>query len=97
MVTEEVIGIAVFVAFSALFAGFWCFLLMVLSRMSGWYRLAQNSECSEKFVGKRSFFQSGRMNGFIFLSSLTFKVNEVGLFMVPIFLFRPFHEPILIP
>lgn len=83
--------------FPFFFVGMWCFVLRLLSFMSGWTKLAGQFHFSDKFEGKYYRFQSGRMNQVNFSSSIEMGVNETGLYLVPMILFRLFHKPLLIP
>lgn len=83
--------------FPFLFAGMWCFVLFMLSKQSGWSRLAEIFECKERIEGKYYRFQSARINKVQFSSALEMGINELGLLLVPFLPFRLFHKRLLIP
>lgn len=83
--------------FPVLFPVLWCFILFVLSRISGWSRVSKIFAYDGKIDGKYMRFQSARISGVRFGSSLEVGVNEVGLLIVPFLPFRPFHKRLLIP
>lgn len=83
--------------FPFFFIGMWCAVLRILSIMSGWTQLAERFHHTEKFGGKYYRFQSARMKQVNFSSALEMGVNETGLYLVPMILFRLFHKPLLVP
>ena len=83
--------------FPFFFIGIWILVLKKLSSMSGWATLAQQFHFQEKFEGKYYRFQSARLNKVNYSSTLEIGMNEMGLYMVPIILFRLFHQPLFIP
>ena len=85
------------VVFLFIFVGMWILVLKKLSLMSGWVKLAERFHFQEKFKGKYYRFQSARLNKINFSSSLEMGMDEMGLYLVPMILFRIFHKPIFIP
>ena len=83
--------------FPFFFIGMWIFVLKKLSSMSGWATLAEHFHFQEKFEGRYYRFQSARLNKVNYSSTLEIGMNEMGLYMVPIILFRLFHQPLFIP
>ncbi len=83
--------------FPLFFIGIWCAVLRILSAMSGWTQLAEQFHHPETFRGKIYRFQSARMKGVSFNNVLNIGVDETGLHLVPMVLFRLFHRPLLIP
>ena len=62
--------------------------------MSGWSKLADQFHFQDRFKGKYYRFQSARLNKVNFSSSLEIGMDEIGLYLVPMILFRLFHKPI---
>ncbi len=85
------------VVFPFFFIGMWVFVLKKISLRSGWATLAEQFHFQEKFEGRYYRFQSARLNKVDFSSSLEMGMNEMGLYLVPMILFRLFHKPIFIP
>jgi hypothetical protein len=83
--------------FPFFFIGMWILVLKKLSSMSGWATLAEHFHFQEKFEGKYYRFQSARLKKVNYSSTLEIGMNEMGLYMVPIILFRLFHQPLFIP
>ncbi len=73
------------------------FMFFVLSYLSGWRKLAEKYYYPKTFTGKTYSFRAARIKKVRFKGALTFGVNDEGLYMVPIFLFRLLHQPLLIP
>jgi hypothetical protein len=78
--------------------GFYCFLLLVVSRLSGWNLLAKSFRSDQPLAGKIWNWQSARMR---YLSHynrcLRVGANSSGLYLVPMGPFRFFHPPLFIP
>jgi len=83
--------------FPVYFAALWFFILWILSLTSGWRRLASRYHHPQDFQGDFLRFQSARMNWVNFSSVLNLGLNERGLYLAPMALFRPFHKPLFIP
>lgn len=83
--------------FLILFPALWSLVLFILSTKSGWSRVAQTYLFNGKIKGKYYRFQSARISGVGFRSSLEVGISDDGLLLVPLLPFRPFHRRILIP
>ena len=83
--------------FPFLFIGMWVLVLKILSIKSGWVKLVEKYCFLEKFKGKYYRSQSAKIKKVNFSGSLEMGVNERGLYLIPMILFRLFHKPILIP
>ncbi len=68
----------------------------IISKM-GWTDLAAKYETSPEFIGTKIGLISANINSANYKNSLILKYNDEGIFLRPIFLFRLFHKPILIP
>src|SRR5262245_27125558 len=78
------------------FLVFWCCLLFVIGRVSGWSLLAQKYRADAPFDGAHWHFQRAQMKwrcNYV----LTVGANATGLFLKPLFFFRPGHPPLFIP
>jgi hypothetical protein len=67
-----------------------------ISRM-GWDKLVQHFKAIDKFEGKRVGLISVTINSGNYQNSIVLKYNYQGIYLKPIFLFRLFHPPVLIP
>jgi len=83
--------------FPILFVGTWCLALKLLSTMSGWSQLTARFDLQGEFQGRIWRFQSARMNRVSFRAALSIGAGRGGLYLVPMLLWRPFHNPLLIP
>jgi len=79
------------------FVALWVAVSYTLSKKSGWSRLTEKYQFSQKFEGQYFRFQSAKMNKINFNSALEIGVNDSGMYLVPMILLRLFHKPILIP
>ena len=79
------------------FTGLWILILKLLSVLSGWTTLAERFYFQGTFDGRYFRFQSAWMNKVLFRSSLEMGMNVMGLYLIPMILFRLFHKPIFIP
>ncbi len=79
------------------FTGLWILILKLFSVLSGWRTLAERFQYQDKFEGRYYRFQSAWMNKVLFRSSLEMGMNVMGLYLIPMILFRLFHKPIFIP
>ena len=85
------------VHFIALIPAMWCFLSWLLSRLSGWSRLAEHYPASQGIVGESAHMRSGRIGAVHYHSALSFRVNDEGLRIAVAFPLRLGHPPIFIP
>lgn len=76
--------------FGLLFILLWFVGLKNISKCSGWKALAQKYEFKGKFHGK--LLRCHGLGG-----STHIGANEDGLYFAMIFVFRPFHKPLLVP
>lgn len=93
---EEAILALVILAFS--FG--WCSVLLVLSRIAGWRRLAERYPCSAPIAGRSWWFQSAGIRCYLeanYGNCLTVTVNDGGLGLAILFPFRIGHPPLFIP
>jgi len=90
--------VIILVGASLLFAvGIWLLVLWILARASGWARLAEQFYFPEPFAGRILRFQSARIRQANYNGCLQLGVSAEGLYLVPFPLFKPFHQPLLIP
>ncbi len=76
----------------------WILVGYVIALGGGWRLLAKRFRAQAPFSGKKWGGQSARMNWAANYSGvLTIGADNSGLFMVPFFLFRAGHPPLLIP
>ncbi len=84
--------------FVVFFLGIWVVVSFTLSRVSGWTRLAQHYPADRSFDGQLIRFQAAQFRAATnYNGCLDFGANYEGLYIVPMFLFRAFHPPLLIP
>ena len=76
--------------FGLLFIFWWFVCLKCLSKSSGWEALAQKYEYKGKFNGK--LLRCHGLGGGTHIGA-----NEDGLYLAVLFVFRPFHKPLLVP
>jgi hypothetical protein len=98
---EEIIGRYPYL-FPAFFAAFWCFVLSILARLSGWTHLATFYRSEDSFEGAKRHFQSmsmgrGGLMDTNFSNCVTFGVDQRVFRLSMFLLFRPFHPPLSIP
>ncbi len=87
-------------AFAALFPFVWCFVSFVLSFVGGWHELARRHPAGPKPKDGVDYpMCSGRTGEFgaSYKGCLNVTIAREGLYMVPLFLFRAFHPPLLLP
>jgi hypothetical protein len=70
---------------------------VVLSRLSGWYRLSKQFSAAEFVAAESAWFRSASLSGIQYSSCLNFAVNDDGLRISVILPFRIGHPPIVIP
>lgn len=84
--------------FILFFVGIWIFISFTLSRVSGWTTLAQHYRADRSFDGQLIRFQAAQLRyATNYNGCLDFGSNYEGLYVVPMFFFRAFHSPLLIP
>ena len=76
---------------------FWCFVVWLLSRFSGWGGLARKYESNRRFEGDIRRWQSARIGGVKYNHVITLTQMEDGLGITPMPLFSAGHVPLLIP
>ena len=76
---------------------FWCLVVLALSYLSGWQRLAASYSAHEAPRGTRFTGQSGSVGAVSYRSCLTVHVAPDGLFLATPFFFRFAHKPLFIP
>lgn len=91
----EIILLVVLVIIS--FIGVWKFVCFLLSRASGWSRLATHYRAGSKFSGTQWTSQSGRLGWVSYRSILILGANPDGLYVAVSSFFRTGHRPLLIP
>lgn len=88
----------VFALFPFIFAGGWCFVMLLLSRLGGWHRLAERFPGRDRQPsGRRFSMQSGRVGLVNYSSCLTIHTSAEGLHLAVWPLFRLGHPPLFIP
>jgi hypothetical protein len=90
------VAVILFTAF-VLIPLFWCLVVWMLSRASGWGRLARTYESNRRFEGATSRWQSARIGLISYNRVLTFTQMEDGLGLTPMPLFSAGHPPLFIP
>jgi hypothetical protein len=82
--------------FPILFVGLFILVLFLLSK-KGWSDLENAYRFSDTFHGKRAGIISAGINGVNYKNCLILKYNDQGFYLKPIFIFRLFHPPVMIP
>jgi hypothetical protein len=82
--------------FPFFFIGMWALITYIISKM-GWADLVANYETTTSFPGHRLGIISASINGISYNNVLILRYNEEGIYLRPIWLFRLFHKPVLIP
>ena len=75
----------------------WCGISWLLSRISGWHRLAARYRRLETIEGESASLRTGRIGPVNYHSCLKFQVNDQGLGIQVAPLFRVGHPPLFIP
>ena len=89
--------IAIQYIFLFLVAG-WCGISVLMSFLSGWWELSRNYRSTTIFDGTRFRFQSASMRlGTSYGNCVNLGVNQNGLYLSVLFLFRLGHPPLFIP
>src|SRR5262245_49948596 len=83
--------------FFTIFPMFWCAIVLLLSFIGGWRRLAEKYATDKEPKGKAFRYQQGMVGVTSYKGTLHVHVAPEGLYLsVPIF-FRVGHPPLLIP
>jgi hypothetical protein len=105
-VTEQYPGLPILPAlFPAFFIGMWLGVASLLSVLGGWRGLSEMYGAPDQFrlqPADRFRARSLQMRGFgifpvNYSNCITVGVTDQGLYLVPLFLFRFLHPPLLIP
>lgn len=83
--------------FILIFAGLWCLIPLLLSRLGGWSRLAERFPAPAEPAGKRFGWQSGRLGLVNYNNCLTIYISKAGLYLSTSPLLRVGYRPMLIP
>ncbi len=83
--------------FIALIPAMWCFLSWLLSRLSGWSRLARQYRSLRGIDGESAHMRTGKIGVVSYHSCLSFRVNDDGLRIAVAFPLRLGHPPLFIP
>ena len=83
--------------FFLIFPLFWCVVCLIISRVGGWQHLARRYGTDEPPGGTRLSSQSGKVNIMGYNNCLTVHVSDEGIHMAVMILFRPGHQPLMIP
>ena len=76
---------------------FWCFVIWLISIISGWHRLAQRYRATQPATGKKWVSQYGYVNGGRYGNVLNITTNAEGIFLETITLFSFNHPRLFIP
>jgi hypothetical protein len=87
----------VLIAFAIIFPLFWCFVIWLISQLSGWQRLAQRYRALQPPSGKVWSWQYGMIGWAGYNGVLTLTANAQGLFMETLWLFGFGHPRLFIP
>lgn len=88
----------VFALFPFIFIGGWCLVMLLLSRMGGWSRLAERFPGRDRQPSGRRFSgQSGRAGLVNYNGCLTIHTSAEGLHLAVWPIFRLGHPPLFIP
>ncbi len=87
----------VFVASLLSSVGMWCWLCYMMAEGCGWKRLAERFPGGPVFDGRLFRWQSARFHAVRYSASLSVGLSREGLYVVPMWPFRLFHRPLLIP
>ena len=82
--------------FPFLFAGMFVLVIYVLSRR-GWSDLVSKYQYMDVFTGERVGIISASINGVNYSKCLLLQYNSHGIYLKPVFIFRLFHPPVVIP
>ncbi|MDF1657551.1 MAG: hypothetical protein P1U58_08055 [Verrucomicrobiales bacterium] len=85
------------VLFAIVFPAFWCFVIWILSQVSGWKRLAARYRTSEQPQGGTYHGLFGMVGLVSYRGTLNVTTAEEGFFLAPNALFRFGHATLFIP
>ena len=95
--TPSLLVILIVLLFPLAFGGMWCGVLLLLSRLSGWHRLAQHFASDRLPDGTRFQWQSGYLGLISYRHCLNITVAANGLHLAVSLPFRIGHPNLLIP
>jgi len=75
----------------------WCGLSWLMSRISGWHRLARRFPATRPLDGETAYLRTGRIGAVTYHSCLRFHVTDDGLGIAIAIPFRIGHSPLFIP
>jgi len=76
----------------------WMLVGVIVSLVGGWFSLARVYRTRAAFTGAKWRMQSARMRWLMnYNNVLTIGVNQQGLYLASMFLFRFLHPPLLVP
>ena len=85
------------VLFAIVFPAFWCFVVWILSHVSGWKRLAMRYRTSEKPPGGTYHGLFGMVGLVSYRGTLNLTTTAVGFFLSPNVLFKFAHPTLFVP
>lgn len=85
------------IAFLIAFPLMWCFVVWLISIMSGWQELAQKYRAQQPATGKLWLSQYGFVNGARYGNALNITTNDTGLFLETLAIFSINHPRLFIP
>lgn len=89
---------SIFCSFLLVLAIVWLLVCYLLSQAGGWRRLASDYGNRLPYTGKVHRGVSGLLRGFAqYRSALVVGVDQYGLRLEPVALFKPFHSPLCLP
>jgi hypothetical protein len=101
MIEQEVVPVwpllVIVGGFIVVFSLFWCFVIWLLSHISGWQRLAQRYHTLRPVTGKRWSWQYGMIGWIGYNGVLVLTANGDGLFMQTLWLFSFGHNVFFVP
>jgi hypothetical protein len=87
------------IAFPFFFVAVWFFSLGMIANTSGWAALARKYRCDSSFLGPCKGWTWARIGYASYKGCMWIGASADGLYLKtgPLFFFRPFHPPLLIP
>lgn len=76
---------------------FWSAIVLLLSRVSGWHRLAQRYRAPASFAGEVRSGCHGMLGHVSYRGTLTIGANRAGLYLAVMRIFAIGHPPLFIP